>query len=63
MKKKTILPNKKSISVYISYLTLKLILKIIGYRKFDYKGVTQIKLFWQKLGEKIESKNRKKRKM
>jgi hypothetical protein len=63
MKKKTILPNKKSISVYISYLTQKLILKIIGYRKFDYKGVTQIKLFWQKLGEKIESKNRKKRKM
>lgn len=63
MKKKTILPNKKSISVYISYLTLKLILKIIGYQKFDYKSVTQIKLFWQKLGEKIESKNRKKRKM
>jgi hypothetical protein len=63
MKKKTILPNKKSISDYISYLTQKLILKIIGYRKFDYKGVTQIKLFWQKLGEKIESKNRKKRKM
>ena len=63
MKKKTILPNKKSISVYISYLTQKLILKIIGYRKFDYKGVTQIKLFWQKLGEKIESKNRKKRNM
>ena len=48
MKKKTIFPNRKSISVYISYLTLKLILKIIGYRKFDYKGVTQIKLFWQK---------------
>jgi hypothetical protein len=44
MKKKKILPIKKSISVYISYLKLKLILKIIGYRKFDYKGVTQIKL-------------------